>query len=252
MEAPKDGVDNGIVGGVKRLDGEIGKRIDRRPLFEQPTQRLFRVRSLQQRPIGFLAHPGEQNVKARLQPDRDAMLRDIFARGRIHERAAACRQHHRSAGEQARNHLALAFAEISLAEPLEDLRNGQLSARFDLGIGIDERQSKLCRQPFADRGFSGPHHADKNDRAPGKRRRHLSGVDRLALTHKPRKPRPQAARAVPYKTAGGECESDAPLRDCRPQPSCAARPVLATMSPHDSRSVAVDNADAKTQGAVDN
>ena len=185
MEAPEDGVDDGIVGGVKRLDGEIGKRIDRRPLFEQPTQRLFRVRRLQQRPIGFLAHPSKQNVKTRLQPDRDAMPCDIFARGRVHERAAACRQHHWSAGEQARDHLALALAEISLAEPLEDLGNRQLSARFDLRVGVDERQSKLCREPFSDRGFSGSHHADKNDRAPAKRRRHLSGVDRLALTHKP-------------------------------------------------------------------
>ena len=44
MEAPEDGLDDEIVGGVKRLDGEIGKRIDRRPLFEQSTQRLFRVR----------------------------------------------------------------------------------------------------------------------------------------------------------------------------------------------------------------
>ena len=43
MEALEDGLDNGIVGGVNRLDGEIGKRIDRRPLFEQPTQRLFRI-----------------------------------------------------------------------------------------------------------------------------------------------------------------------------------------------------------------
>ena len=51
MEALKDGLDNGIVGGVKRLDGEISKRIDGRPLFEQPTQGLLGVRSLQQRPI---------------------------------------------------------------------------------------------------------------------------------------------------------------------------------------------------------
>src|ERR1700729_3290066 len=121
MEALEDGLDNGIVGGVKRLDGEIGKRIDGRPLFEQPTQRLFRVRRFQQRPIRFLPHPSKQNIKAGLQPYRDALPCDIFARDRVHERAAACRQHNWPACEQARDHLALAFAEISLAETLEDL-----------------------------------------------------------------------------------------------------------------------------------
>ena len=110
------------------------------------------------------------------------MCGNILARGRIHERAAAGRQHKRSAIEQARDHLALALAEISLAESLENLGNRQLSARFDLGIGVDKRQSELRRQPFADRGFSRPHHADKDDRAPIERRRHLGGVDGLSLT----------------------------------------------------------------------
>ena len=53
------------------------------------------------------------------------MLCDIFARGRVHERAAARRQHDWPAGQQARDHLSLAFAEISLAESLEDLGNRQ-------------------------------------------------------------------------------------------------------------------------------
>ena len=143
---------------------------------------------------------------------------DIFACGRVHERAAACRQHHWPAGEQARNHLALAFAEISLAETLEDLGNRQLSARFDLRIGIDERQPKLCCEPFSDRGFSGSHHADKHDGTPGKRPRRLSGVDRLALTHKPSNL--ASKRPGLIQDASGECESDGALLSDR-QPSCA-------------------------------
>ncbi len=143
---------------------------------------------------------------------------DIFARGRIHERAAAGRQHHGPAAEQARDHLTLAFAEISLAETLEDLGNRQLSARFDLRIGVDEWQPKLCCKPFSNRGFSGSHHADKHNRAPGKRRG-LSGVDRLALIHKPSNL--ASTRLGLIQDAGGECESDGALHSDR-QPSCAA------------------------------
>ena len=113
----------------------------------------------------------------------------------------------------------IAFAKISLAETLEDLWNRQLSARFDLRIGVDEWQPKLCSKPLSDRGFSGSHHADKHDGAPGKRRRRVSGVDRLALTHKP--VNLASKRLGLIQDAGGECESDGALTSDR-QPSCAA------------------------------
>ena len=205
-----------------QLDGEIGKRVDRRPLVEQTTERLLRVRRLQQRSIGFLPHPGKQNVKAGLQPDRDAMPRDIFARGGVHEGAAARRQHHWPAGKQARDHLALALAKISLAEPLENLGDRQLGARFDLRVGVDEWQSKLCRKAFPNRGFSRSHHTDKHDRARGKRCRPF-GVDRLALIHK--LSNLASTRLGLIQDAGGERESGEGLKPDR-QPSCAARLFL--------------------------
>ena len=249
MEAPENGVDDGIVSGVNRFDGEIGERIGRRPLFQQPTQRFFWVGGPQQRPIGLLAHPGEQNVKTRLQPDRETMPRNVVARGRIHERAAAGRQHQRSAVQKPRNHLALALAEISLAEPLEDLGNGQLSARFDLSISIDERQSELGRQAFADRGFSGPHHADKNNRAPAERRRHLPGVNRLALTHEHLYPSPHMCSSRPIQEAAAECEAVAAASRSHPQPVLRDAPVLATMSTARQQVRSGRRRRRKTQGA---
>ena len=229
IEAPEDGVDNRIVGGVNRFDSEIGERIGRRALFQQPTQRHFWVGGLQQRPIGLLAHPGKQNVKTRLQPNRETMPGNIVAGGRIHERAAAGRQDQRSAFEQAGDHLALALPEISLAEPLEDLGNGQLGAGFDLRIGVDERQSKLCRQPFANRGFSGPHHADENHRAPAERRRHLPGVNRLALAHEPLTS--PATRVRASHTRGRRRTRGRRSRFAMSSASVLrAAPVLATMS----------------------
>jgi hypothetical protein len=144
----------------------------------KPAEGLFRIGRLQERAVGLLAHAGEQNVETGLQPDRDAAPGDILARRRIHERAAAGRQHQRPAVEQAGDHLALALAEIGLAEPLEDLGDGELRAGFDLGVSVDERQSELGRKPPSDRGFSGPHHADENHRPSAERGRHPPGVDR--------------------------------------------------------------------------
>ncbi len=216
-----------------RIDGEIGERIGRRPLFDEPAQRLLGIGGLQQRAIGLLAHPGEQDLETRLQPDREPVPRDIVARRRIHERAAAGRQHQRAAIEQARDHLALALAEVRLAEPLEDLGNGQLGARLDLRVRIGERQAQLRRQPFADRGFSSPHHAHENNRAPAEGGRRPPGVDRLTLAHDPptssREPVLAASRSRrPIQEAGGECE---PRRGfCEGAANVLrAAPVLASM-----------------------
>ena len=246
MEAPENGLDDGIVGGVDRLDGEISKRIGRRPLVEQPAQRPFWIGGLQERPIGLLADPSKQNVKTRLQPDREAMPRDIIACGRIHECAPAGRQHHRPACEQAGDHLAFALAEISLAKPLEDLGNGQLSARFNLRVGVDEGQSKLCRKTFSDRGFSSPHHSDQNHRTSVKRRHHLPCVDRLALAHKTSNLAWDCVRAVPYKRPPANASRDNRF-GMDPQPSCAPRLFLRPCQKHDGKSAVVDDADAKTQ-----
>ena len=71
---------------------------------------------------------------------------------------------------------------------------------FNLGVGVDERQSELGRKPLADRGFSGPHHADENHRAAAERGRHPPGVDRLALTHELFHSPKARVRAVPYRT----------------------------------------------------
>src|SRR6185312_9027137 len=116
----------------------------------------------------------------------------------------------------------------------EDLGNGQLGASFDLGVRIDEWQAQLRRQPFADRGFSGPHHANENDRAPAEGGRRPPGVDRLALTHEPPSSSQKDIFAPsrlrrPIQEAGRECEPPPRLCDGAAN-ALRGAPVLASMS----------------------
>ena len=69
---------------------------------------------------------------------------------RIHERAAAGRQHLRPALQQPRDHARLAGAEIRLAVGREDIRDRHAGGLLDLGIGIDERNAEP-RRPAAGR-----------------------------------------------------------------------------------------------------
>src|SRR3546814_11772440 len=65
---------------------------------------------------------------------------------------------------QPRDHAALAVAEIGLAEPLEDVGNRHARGRFDLGVGIDERQTEPGREPFAHGRLAHAHQSDEHDR----------------------------------------------------------------------------------------
>ena len=240
VKTPQDGFDHRIVGAVERFDGEIGEGVGRGPLLEQPAQGLFRIGRLQERSVGLLAHAGEQNFETRLQPDRDAMSCDVLAGRRIHERAAAGREHQGPAIEQAGDHLALALTEIELAETLEDLGNGQLRAGFDFGVGVDERQSEPGRKPLPDRGFPGSHHTDENHRAAAERGRHPPGVDRLALTHELFHLAQSPVRAVPYRSRAANARLAGAVASRHHRlPSCAQRVFLQPCRPRDSAPAAV-------------
>jgi ribosomal protein L13E len=65
--------------------------------------------------------------------------------------------------EQARDHARFAAAECSLAMAGEDVGNAHARRLFDLGIGIDERNTKPGAEPAADRRFANTHHADEHD-----------------------------------------------------------------------------------------
>jgi hypothetical protein len=62
------------------------------------------------------------------------------------------------------DHLRLLFAKEGLAVAFEYLRDGQLRAGHDLGIGILHGNAQPCRQRTAHRGLARTHHSDQNDR----------------------------------------------------------------------------------------
>ena len=189
----EDHVDDEIVRAVAGFDGDVGERVGRAALLEQTSQRRLGIGGLQQRPVRSLAHAAHQDVEVRLQPDRDALGSDPFARRRVHERAAAGRKHLGSLVEQAGDHLALAVAEIGLAEALENFGDRHPRAGLDLRVGVDERQAEPLRQTAADGGLAGAHHADQHDRTPGERPGQDLDVSSADLVH----PTPSASGGPP-------------------------------------------------------
>ena len=107
-------LDDRVMRAVARFDRQVGERVGRAALLEQPAQGLFGIGGAQQRPIGALAHPAQQHLEIRLQPNRDAALGDAPARRLVHEGAAAGRQHLGPVVQQTGDHLALALAKIRL------------------------------------------------------------------------------------------------------------------------------------------
>ena len=82
---------------------------------------------------------------------------------RIHEGAAAGRQHMHGIVEQPQDHPPLALAEALLAMALEDLGDGAAGRRLDLLVGIDEAKLQPLRQALADAGLAHAHQPDEDD-----------------------------------------------------------------------------------------
>ena len=158
-------------GGVRALvaaiDDDVGLGIDRVTLVDQPLQDLGRVAVRQQRAMVAAGHPPHQRLQRTAQPDRDRIGARSGAGFRVHERAAAERQHQRVAREQAADHAAFAVAEGALAVAGEQLGDGAAGGQFDLGVGVAERQPESRGEAAADRGLAGAHQPDQHDAASG-------------------------------------------------------------------------------------
>ena len=218
-------VDHGIMRPVARFDGDVGERVGRRAFLKEPPQRLFRIVGLKQRPVGLLANAGKKHLDVRLQPDRYAARRDILAGGPVHEGAAAGRENLRPGVQQPRDHPALSVAEISLAEPLENLRDRELRSGLDLGVGVNEGEAELRRQPFSDRRLAGAHHPDEHDRSSVQCGGDALDVDRLSRSHALFTPVHPRYERGPLQHTGGECDRPPPVPTV-----LRAAPVLATMT----------------------
>ena len=159
-------------GTSREADRQVGGPVDRLARFEQTADGRDRILGLQQRPVGAALDALHDDVDIRLEPDRDRLVADAVAGLLAHEGAAAGGDHGRAAIEQPRDHPRLAVAEIRLAMGREDFRNGHTGmGRLDLDIGVEKRQAQPGRQPPADGGLAGAHHADQHDRTPSQSRR---------------------------------------------------------------------------------
>src|SRR3546814_18691643 len=83
---------------------------------------------------------------------------------------AAGGQDERPAGEQPRDHPALALAKIALAKAREDVGDGHAGGALDLVVGVGEGQAEPLCETAADRRFARAHQSDEDDRAGADRR----------------------------------------------------------------------------------
>ena len=116
-------------------------------------------------------HPRMITSTSALSQIETALSRDAVAGFLAHEGAAAGGDHRRAVVEQACDHPRLAIPKMRLAMGLKNVRDRHPGRRLDLGIGVEERQPQPGRQPPADGGFAGAHHADQHDAARAQRRR---------------------------------------------------------------------------------
>ena len=104
-------------------------------------------------------------------------------------RAAAEREHHRTAGQQVRDHLVLEFAERGLAVRGEDIPDLPPGALGDHVIAVEERHAQLVRDQTAHGRLAGPHEADQDDHRSFSRDDSSPATARRASTY-PLKPKP--------------------------------------------------------------
>ena len=157
-QARQNLIDDGFVRHVARLHREVGLRIDRLALFEQPPQRFRRIGALEQRTVAAAFDPAVEHVDRGAKPHRDSLQANRIAGIGAHERPAAGGQHLRTALQQPRDDARLAGAEIRFAVGGEDFGDGHAGmGLLDLGVGVDEGHARAappaggqpttCRRP---------------------------------------------------------------------------------------------------------
>src|SRR3546814_4445318 len=77
------------------------------------------------------------------------------------EGTAAGGQDERPAGEQPRDHPALALAKIALAKAREDVGDGHAGGALDLVVGVGEGQAEPLCETAADRRFRSEEHTSE-------------------------------------------------------------------------------------------
>ena len=106
---------------------------------------------------------GQLRVHAGVQVHHEAAFAQQLAIARCQHRAAASGQHLAATAQQRRQDRAFARTEARFALAVEDRGDAGAGARFDLAVGVHERQAEAPGQAPADRGLAGPHGTDQHE-----------------------------------------------------------------------------------------
>ncbi len=163
---------------VAAIHREISLCVEGGALLVEARQCGQRVAMGQQGPLGAAGDAAEQGRQGAAQPDRDRAFAHQPAGARIDHGAAAGGDHRLGPGDQARDHAALACAELGLAVAGEDFRHRAAGGALDLVVGVDEGEAEADRELAADRGLAGSHQAHEDQRAAAEPVQH--GLRRVA------------------------------------------------------------------------
>lgn len=146
------------------------KRIDRVSHCGEVTQHGARVSSGEQRAVVSSGNPFRKGVDIGVQPDRGRLRQDQLARFAVHEGATPSGYDAGRAVDKPSDHAPFAIAEMSFAEPFENLADRQAGRGFDLVVCVYEGHVQSTRQPPTYGRFSDAHQADQHDGSTDQRR----------------------------------------------------------------------------------
>ena len=155
--------------GARDMDRCLG--INRITLGREITKNLGRIAITQQRPGVAAADAVDQDVDARVKPDRCSLLQDQGARLVIDECASTRCNYLGFAIQQSCNHPALSVTKMILSITIKDFRNRQTRGSLNLVIGVDKGQLELNRKAPSNRRLADAHqpHKDQGTAGPGGR-----------------------------------------------------------------------------------
>jgi hypothetical protein len=124
---------------------------------------LHRIRNLEQRAVGIEARSLEQQSGCGLQVDHRTAVFQCGSVIRSQNRAASCGDDQIAVTGEIGNNPRFAIAKPLFALNIENQRDPDAGAGFDLMVSIDKRPLQPTCKLSANRGFSSARHADKVD-----------------------------------------------------------------------------------------
>lgn len=133
------------------------------PLRVEFPDAATRIANLKQRPALVVTRPFPKDLRRHTEIDHDSAACETAAVFRVHNDPTPGRQDQPLFARKLLNYLGFPPPETSLAFNLENDRNADSGAGFDLMIGVEESFFQTPRQMSAYGRFPGAHHPDQVD-----------------------------------------------------------------------------------------